>query len=154
MKRTAGILLVGIAVIGAAALGNALDSSAGTGPATIRITDRQVTLERVDIGRRGRSPGDVEVQNTLVYNRRITRRALGHAEFVCTYTVGINRNCRGTVFLPKGKLVVGGSLRYRHFYELAVLGGTGLYDNARGTVTITRLGTHPTRTLLYFRLVG
>ena len=38
------------------------------------------------------------------------------------------RSCRGTYFLPRGKLVVGGSLLYRQFYELAVLGGTGVYN--------------------------
>jgi hypothetical protein len=35
-----------------------------------------------------------------------------------------------------------------------VLGGTALYDNAQGAVTVTRLGTRPTRELLLVRLVG
>jgi hypothetical protein len=56
--------------------------------------------------------------------------------------------------MPKGKIVVGGTMRYRQFYELAVLGGTGLYDNARGTVTVTRIGRKPARRILFFRLVG
>ena len=64
------------------------------------------------------------------------------------------RGCRGTYTLPKGKLVVGGSLLYRQFYELAVLGGTGLYDNARGTLTVTRTHRNPARHPLVFRLVG
>ena len=59
-------------------------------------------------------------------------RALGqYYELVCTFTIGINRSCNGTIFLPKGKLVVAGVLRYRQFYELSVTGGTGLYNNAR-----------------------
>ena len=130
------------------------ESEAVTGPATIRITDRQTSFERVDIGRRGRSAGDVEVTNALVFNRRITQRALGHIEIVCTYTIGINRHCRGTLFMPRGKIVVGGTMRYRQFYELAILGGTGLYDNARGTLTVTRIGRRPARHILFFRLVG
>jgi hypothetical protein len=145
-------------VAGALVLGAALfetwESEAITGPATIRITDRQTSFERVDLGARGRSPGDVEVENALVFNRRITPRALGHVEFICTYTIGLNRNCRGTLFMPKGKLIVGGTMRYRAFYELAVLGGTGLYDNARGTLTVTRTGRNPARRILFFRLVG
>ena len=147
-----------IAAAGAMALGavlfETLDSDAATGPATIRITDRQTSFERVDVGRRGRSAGDMEVVNALVFNRRITPRALGHVEFVCTYTVGINRTCRGTLFMPRGKIVVGGTMRYRQFYELAILGGTGLYDNARGTLTVTRIGRRPPRHILFFRLVG
>jgi hypothetical protein len=65
-----------------------------------------------------------------------------------------SRVCRGTFFLPKGKLVVGGSLLYRQFYELAILGGTGLYDNARGSLVVTRTDVRPVRDLVVFRLVG
>ena len=142
-----GFVLVGTLI-------GTLTSSAATGPAIIRVTDRQTDIWRVDVGRRGRTPGDMEVINALVFNRRITQRALGHTEIVCTYTVGINRSCQGTVFLPKGKLIVGGVLRYRQFHELAVVGGTGLYNNARGTLTVTRIGDSPPRHLLYFRLAG
>ena len=48
---------------------------------------------------------------------------------------------------------MGGSILYRQFYDLAVLGGTGLYDNARGTLTVTRTHRKPVRNLLVFRLV-
>lgn len=147
------VFVAGALVLGAA-LFETLDSGATTGPGTIRITDRQTSFERVDVGKPGRSAGDMEVENALVYNRRITPRALGHIEFVCTYTVGLNRNCRGTLFMPRGKIVVGGTMRYRQFYELAVLGGTGLYDNARGTMTVTRTARRPPRHILFFRLVG
>jgi hypothetical protein len=43
---------------------------------------------------------------------------------------------------------------YRQFYDLAVVGGTGLYDNARGTMTLTRTGRKPVRDAILFRLVG
>jgi hypothetical protein len=147
------VFVAGALVLGAA-LFETLDSGASTGPGTIRITDRQTSFERVDVGKRGRSAGDMEIENALVYNRRITPRALGHIEFVCTFTVGLNRNCRGTLFMPRGKIVVGGTMRYRQFYELAVLGGTGIYDNARGTMTVTRTARKPPRHILFFRLVG
>jgi hypothetical protein len=130
------------------------DSHAATGPAQIRITTKQVRYVRVDSGRSGRSPGDMEIIAHLLYNRRITPRALGHSEFVCTFTLDISRSCRATFFLPRGTLVVGGSLRFRQIYQLAVLGGTGLYDNARGTLTVTRLRKSPRRDLFVFRLVG
>ena len=32
--------------------------------------------------------------------------------------------------------------------------GTGLYDNARGSVTVTRMGSRPVRDRVVFRLVG
>lgn len=147
------VLVLAAAAI-AVAVGNRWSSEAATGPATIRITTKQVRYERVDVGRRGRTPGDTEVIVQLLYNRRVTPRAIGHGEFVCTFTLDTSRSCRGTIFLPSGQIVIGGSLRFRGIYALAVLGGTGLYDNARGMVTVTRLGRSPRRELMYFRLTG
>jgi hypothetical protein len=147
-------LFAGALALTTAIVAETWSSEAATGPATIRITDRQTSFSRADVGPRGRSPGDVEVSNALVFNRRITPRALGHYELMCTYTVGINRICSGTIFLPRGKLMVGGLLRFRQFYELAIIGGTGLYNNARGTLTVTRTGRRPARHLLFFRLAG
>jgi hypothetical protein len=85
----------------------------------------------------------------------VTTRPIGRSELVCTFVDNRrSRVCRGTYFLPRGKLVVGGSLLYRQFYDLAVVGGTGLYDNARGSLTVTRTARKPVRNLVVFRLVG
>lgn len=124
------------------------------GPSLIRITNREVAYERVDVGKRGVSPGDLEVIRQSLYNRRLTTKSIGHSDLVCTFVDTRARSCRGTYFLPRGKLVVGGSLRFRQFYELAVLGGTGFYNNARGTLTVTRTAAGPTRDIILFRLVG
>jgi hypothetical protein len=153
MNKRLGWLLVG-AVAGMLAAGPGLSrSEAGTGPATIRIYDRQLAVTRVDIGSRGTSPGDVEVLRLRLLQR--TGRVLGRGELVCTFSDSRrSRVCRGTYALPRGKLVVGGSISSRLFYDLAVLGGTGLYDNARGTMTVTRMSRNPVRDLVVFRLVG
>ena len=42
----------------------------------------------------------------------------------------------------------------RLLYQIAVVGGTGLYDNARGSLTVTSTGLHPRREILLFRLAG
>ena len=128
-------------------------SAAATGPGKITITNRQLSVTRVDVGRRGKSPGDMEIIRQRLFDR--PGRVIGRAELMCTFVDSRrSRICRGTYFMPRGKLVVGGSLLYRQFYDLAVTGGTGLYDNARGTVTVTRMGTRPVRDLVIFRLVG
>lgn len=154
MNRSAVWLLAGLA-IGVATVAPWGDrSQAGTGPAAIRITDRQLSVARIDLGRKGTSPGDVEIVRTRLLQRG-TSKSLGQGELVCTFVDSTRtRVCRGTYTLPKGKLVVGGSILYRQFYDLAVVGGTGLYDNARGTLTVTRTGTNPVRHLVFFRLVG
>lgn len=123
-------------------------------PGTIRITDREIKRTRVDVGTPGVSAGDVESIRHLLYNRRITKKAIGHAELVCTATGNQSMICNGTYFLPKGRIVVGGVISSPLFYELAVLGGTGLYDNAQGTLTVTSLSRKPVQELLVFRLVA
>lgn len=144
-------LLVGILVV------SPWDGSpaASTGPATIRITNIEDTVVRVDVGVKGKSPGDMEVIRQRLYNARLTTRSIGRSELLCTFVDRRrSRICRGTYVLPRGRIVVGGSLLYRQFYELAVLGGTGLYDNARGSLVVTRMGVHPVRDRMVFRLVG
>jgi hypothetical protein len=121
-------------------------------PGTIRITSREVKTTRIDLRPGGLSVGDVEVERALLYNTRVTPKPIGHAEMVCTFVVKTSRNCNATFFLPKGKIVVSGPIFYRQLFELAVTGGTGLYDNVRGSLTVTSLGKKPRRDLLFFRL--
>ena len=156
MVGKAASLLVGVlvGVLVAVAVGGS-SSRAATGPAQIKITDREVRVVRVDVGARGTSPGDIEVIHYRLFNRRVTKNAIGRADLHCTFVDGGRaRLCQGTYFLPRGKLMVAGSMRFRQFYDLAVVGGTGLYDNARGTLTVTRTHTRPIRNLVLFRLVG
>src|SRR5581483_5316303 len=77
--RLAGV----VAVVCAAACGLP-GAFAYTKPGTIRITDVEKQHSYVDTGPHGRSPGDVDVYRSLLYNRRITTKALGHADMVCT----------------------------------------------------------------------
>lgn len=141
--------------LGALALLNgwSLSSNAATGPSTIRITNREVSRVRVDVGRPGRV-GDTEIVRQNLFNKRIKSSPIGHADYVCTFVNSGTRSCTGTIFLPRGRLVVGGSIRYLDFYELAILGGTRLYDNARGTLTVIRTTRRPRRDIMVFRLTG
>jgi hypothetical protein len=156
MKGRIGSLVVGV-LAGAVLVATPWEgtSEAGTGPATIRITDSQIKVTRLDLGPRGTSPGDVEIVRQRLFNFRVTSRSIGRSELVCTFVDSRRaRVCRGTYFLPRGKLIVGGSLQFRQFYDLAVVGGTGLFDNARGTLTVTQTARRPVRNLVVFRLVG
>lgn len=157
MEMTARLRWLGAGVLAGAALVAVpweATSNAGTGPATIRITDRQLNIVRVDIGSRGISPGDVEIARHRLFDRR-TRKVIGRAELVCTFVdAKRSRSCRGSYILPRGKIMVAGPLQYRQFYVLAVTGGTGLYDNARGTLSVTRTARRPVRDLVVVRLTG
>jgi hypothetical protein len=149
MHKTAVLLVVA----GLAALGiTAWASSAQTGPALIRITSTQSKYMRINSA--PGTAGDSELIRQRLYNKKITKKPIGRADFLCTFTFGTQRACRVTYFLPQGKIVVGGSITNRAIYELAILGGTGLYNNARGTLTAIRTAKSPRREFLIFRLAG
>jgi hypothetical protein len=122
---------------------------ASTGPATIRITDRQLVYKQI-----GSGIGAREIVRSGLYQRGEGTRAIGQAATLCTYVAAQERTCSTTYTLPKGTIVVSGVLWSRLLYELAIVGGTGLYDNARGTLTATVIGLRPRRNLLLFRLSG
>jgi hypothetical protein len=121
---------------------------ASTGPGTISITDRQLSDHLI-----GSGVGAREIVRATLYQRGTGHR-IGEASLVCTYISSTQRNCSGTYTLPRGTIVTSGALSTRLLYELAIVGGTGLYDNARGTLTNTAIKLRPRRDLLLFRLTG
>ena len=148
-------------VISIAAAGGALAVAATTaasptltGPGTIRVTDRQVKRIHVDGGAPGRGAGDLDFYRSSLFNKgyHAHRRSATRTSRAST-PARARSNCSGTYFLPKGKIMVAGVIASRLFYELAVVGGTRLYDNARGTLTATYLGGSPAHEFLIFRLV-
>jgi len=147
-------LLAAAVGISAVVLLNGWKSDAATGPATIRITSREISRVRVDLGRPGRGPGDTEIVRLNLFNKRIKLAPIGQAEYVCTFTTARARSCTAMISLPRGRIVAGGSIRFTELYELAILGGTRLYDDARGTLTAIRTTRRPRRDILLFRLTG
>jgi hypothetical protein len=129
-------------------------SYALNGPSVVRITSIEVQHKRVDVAPHGLSAGDTDISRALLYNRRITKKAIGHGEIVCTFTGGPSRVCSGSFVLPRGRIVVGGAILYRQLYQLAVLGGTDLYDGAHGTLTVTSVAKKPPKDVLLFRLAA
>jgi hypothetical protein len=141
----AGAALVGmLALPGARALER---------PGAIRITDSETSHVHVDLGKSGKSSGDLDVYSLLLFNKRITTKAIGHAKLTCTAVGTTGQSCTGAYFLPQGEIVVQGVITSRLIYELAIVGGTGLYNNVRGAVTVTSLDRKPSKELLVFRLV-
>jgi hypothetical protein len=139
----AGVLaLLGVGVYGDAR------SEAATGPAMIRITDQQ----RADVTL-GRGPGAREIVNGSLYERS-RRKLLGSSVLLCTYVDRRDRSCTATYTLPEGTIVASGPVGSRLLYELAIDGGTGLYNNARGTLTSTTYRLHPRCDVVIFSLAG
>jgi len=148
-----GALVLAPAVVLAAAMVVAAAHGA-TGPAQIRITDVQTSYVRVPSANGG-IPGSLEVIKQRLYNPALSRSPIGRASLLCTFLDARARTCTGTYVLPKGTLVVTGAIPSRLLYEIPIVGGTGLFDNARGTLTVTSTNLRPRRReVLVFRLSG
>jgi hypothetical protein len=143
------VLSTAFAVLAVPSAGNA-----ATGPATITITNVQTRIKTIDLGARGQGAGDLEIISQALYNRRVTASAIGHADVLCTLISRTRRSCAATYTLPKGRIVTSGVIDTRLIYELAITGGTELYDNARGSLVVTTTALNPRRQLLVFRLAG
>jgi hypothetical protein len=123
------------------------------GIAMIRITAEQIAHARVGIAGRAAGRGGIETSRSLLYNKRIRVRPIGHSELSCVaLTSSTSATCTGVFFLPRGKLVVLGPMRPGHSYEVPVVGGTGLYANVRGTLKVISLDSRRVRELLVFTL--
>jgi hypothetical protein len=153
MSRSVTMVVIAVALV-APALLYSWTSSAGTGPGRIKLTSRETSRVRIDLGKPGRGVGDTEVVRQNLFNLRLRESPIGSAEYVCTFTTSTTRACTVTFFLPRGRIMAGGSIRYQELYELAIIGGTRLYDNGRGTLNVIRTTRRPRRQILVFRLTG
>ena len=122
-------------------------------PGTITISDSEARHTHVDLGTKGTSPGDLDVYSLLLFNKRITPKSIGHGEMVCTRIATKRQSCTASYVLPRGEITAQGVIDSRLIYELAIVGGTGLYSNVRGTLTVTSVDREPPRELLVFRLI-
>ncbi len=75
---------------------------------------------------------------------------VGRSHLLCFLIRKGERNCHGTYVFPRGHIMVSGLVQ-ANSYTLAVIGGTGLYDNARGAVRISPSGPN---LRVFFQLVG
>jgi hypothetical protein len=140
---TAAVAVAAISTMGAQALNQ---------PGTIKVTDRLVKHVHVRGPDKSTHAGDLDFYRASLYNKGITPTPIGHSDFTCVNTGTGSQSCTGTYFLPQGKIMVGGVIASRLFYELAILGGTGVYANVNGSVVATFLGGAPPREFLVFRL--
>jgi hypothetical protein len=145
------LILPALAIAAGAAFG--VSAGAATGPAEIRITDLQLS-DHIMRPAAGGAMGSIEIVRQRLYNPRLSRAAIGRATLICVYADRRERSCTGTYYLPRGELVVLGAIQSRLLFTIPIVGGTGLYSDARGMVTVTSTHLDPRREVLIFRLAG
>ncbi len=97
----------------------------------MRITDSELRHAYVDLGKKGRSAGDVDVYTMLLFNKRI-QATVARSRDDGLHGHGhdgpeLLRDVRSSEGRDRRQGVIGSRL----IYALAVVGGTGLYDNVQ-----------------------
>lgn len=142
------IVLAGLATVAAAVLPSALASASPEGGMTLVAKLDRHSMVKVDNGRKGISAGD-----TIVFSTSLMRdgEADGRAEFVQTVVDpryhGISAHADllladGTIELQNaglGARAPGGAKPSRQT-EMAIVGGTGAYSGAAGSVRLRPAG--------------
>ena len=126
------------ASIAAAALVSGIGASSGgasTGVASLRFYERPGPTSVVDNAPKGKKAGrgDLIVYANPVFDRQGTQVGTDHG--VCTVLSSSQSQCEATLALPKGQIVTHGLQGMTSSFEVAVIGGTGAYAGARGTMT-------------------
>jgi hypothetical protein len=137
MNKARVTTLASSLAVAALASGVAASSSAATrGVAFLRFYERPGKTTTVDKVPRGKM-GDVYLYSNPVFDRQGTRVGTDHG--VCTMLSSRQSQCNAALTLPKGQIVTIGlhGPEPEEKYEAAVIGGTGAYAAARGTL-VTR----------------
>jgi hypothetical protein len=137
-KLWLGLGLAGLLVaVGGVTVASA--SSDITTAKTIHFVARQTSFSFIDVGKKGFSDGDyiVATEDDIQAGKKI-----GHDAFKCTFIHG-DTLCEAVYVLAQGHISVQSDVLppARHFNG-AVTGGTGIYQNVRGQLTV--VPTSPT----------
>jgi hypothetical protein len=156
MKRLLTLIVLAAAAVLVIAL-----AAGGTGAASsgggkrIAVFERATTDTLVDLPPAGDSVGDTLTFANEVFDAR-TGKKVGSDQGQCVRTVvGEAFECSWTTFLPKGQITVQGP-----FYDdgsdstLAIIGGTGAYRNARGSMELRFHNPQGTEFDFVFRVIG
>lgn len=141
-------IVLAISLAGIATLGTIADSGAEeTGaPASLHLVGKQIT----ESGPKGRPhPGSV-----IVFSGRETGDDTGRSYVQCTLVDRVHGLCHAQFILSRGSISVQTAIPLEDSPKtivLAITGGTGAYDGARGTAAFTDIGKDKTDELFTFK---
>lgn len=110
---------------------------AGNAPSRESITGVAYFRQRVTASSsQGSFPGATQTWRSRILLLH-EDRAIGIGGIACILTSNTRRECFGTFVLPQGRIKVLGEVLNRNYYTLVIVGGTGIYSNAKGVATFT-----------------
>ena len=125
---------------------------AGADPGVIAVTERATTDTITDVGAKGDSAGDILTFANEVFDASNTNK-VGTDQGVCFRVLpGVSWDCRWTLSLSDGQVMVQGPFFDKADSVLAIVGGTGQYGSARGEMGLTHIVPDDSSYLFTYRI--
>jgi Dirigent-like protein len=139
LKRLSMFGLVGVLVLVGGGVSTAIAGNNISSPETLVLTETQTKSKVIDAGKHGFGPGDV-----FLFTSSLTDKAdgskVGTLHGQCTVQIGRWQMCEVGVFIgDRGQFVVAGVVEATDqptAFDLPITGGTGEFDNVRGSVNV------------------
>ena len=120
----------------------------------LHLISRQTSLDLVDIGKKGRSPGDQIMETTADFqNGKLVDHSFLNCVGIKVTAQGGDLLCHGAMVFANGQVEIQGETDFREPFTVSVIGGTGAYQNAGGQLTAERTLPDGTTDVLTLRLV-
>ena len=137
MRKVGMILGSAVAIVLIASLVSAAGQKHVTSPTTVHVIEHATTDAVIDTGAPGDTSGDLLTWHNRIYDATDTRR-VGHDQGDC---IRINPGsgsweCRWITWVPGGSITVEGAFYDTRNSVLPITGGTDLFKDARGTMTL------------------
>jgi hypothetical protein len=142
LRKVSIVGLAGVLVLVGGGLTMALAGNNITTPETLVLTETNLKGHFVDVGKPGFGPGD-----SFVFVSSLTDPAdgsrVGTVRGECSAQIGHWQTCQAGAFLvDRGEIFVSGVIQATDqlaAFDLAITGGTGEFDNVRGSVHIDQV---------------
>jgi hypothetical protein len=120
----------------------------------LHLISRQKSLQVIDIGKKGPSPGDQVIETTVDFQhgKPVDRSVINCVDITVSKS-GFEVLCHGAMIFKNGQVEIQGETNFHEPFTVAVTGGTGAYQNVGGQVTALRTLPDGTTDVLTLRLV-
>jgi hypothetical protein len=148
------VLLAGAAAMSVASASAAPKRAAAHSVKVLHLLSHQKSLQVIDVGAKGPSPGDQVIETTVDFQRGtpVDRSVINCVDITVSQR-GFDVLCHGAMIFKDGQVEIQGETNFRTPFTVAVTGGTGAYQNVGGQVTVVRTLPHTSTDVLTLRLV-
>jgi hypothetical protein len=120
----------------------------------LHLISHQTSLQVIDIGTKGPSPGDQVIETTADFQHgtRVDRSVLNCVDITVSKR-GFDVLCHGALIFRDGQVQFQGETNFHTPFTVSVTGGSGAYQNVGGQITVVRTLPHTTTDVETLRLV-